>query len=59
MQFMNQLNLEAVNVIDSAINYRAMKSEKSIGRALSRLIKEDIITRDEVFICTKKWIHYK
>ena len=43
----------SVNVIDSAINYRAMKSEKSIGRALSRLIKEGIITRDEVFICTK------
>ncbi len=49
----------SVNVIDSAINYRAMKSEKSIGRALSRLIKEGIITRDEVFVCTKKWIHYK
>ena len=43
----------AVNVIDTAINYRAMKSEKSIGRALSRLIKEDIISRDQVFICTK------
>jgi aryl-alcohol dehydrogenase-like predicted oxidoreductase len=43
----------AVNVIDTAINYRNMKSEKSIGRALSRLIKEDIISRNEVFICTK------
>jgi aryl-alcohol dehydrogenase-like predicted oxidoreductase len=43
----------AVNVIDTSINYRAMKSEKSIGRALSRLIKDDIISRDEVFICTK------
>jgi len=43
----------AVNVIDTAINYRAMKSEKSIGRALSRLIKEDIISREQVFICTK------
>ena len=43
----------AINVIDTAINYRSMKSEKSIGRALSRLISEDIISRDEVFICTK------
>jgi aryl-alcohol dehydrogenase-like predicted oxidoreductase len=43
----------SVNVIDSAINYRAMKSEKSIGRALSRLIKEGNIKRDEVFVCTK------
>ena len=43
----------AVNVIDTAINYRAMKSEKSIGRALSSLIKEDIISREQVFICTK------
>lgn len=43
----------AVNVIDTAINYRAMKSEKSIGRALSRLVKDGIVSREEVFICTK------
>ncbi|MCC2649715.1 MAG: aldo/keto reductase [Nitrososphaeraceae archaeon] len=43
----------AINVIDTAINYRAMKSEKSIGRALCRLIKDDIISRDEFFISTK------
>lgn len=43
----------AINVIDTAINYRAMKSEKSIGRALSRLIKEGIVSRDRIFICTK------
>ena len=49
----------AVNVIDTAINYRAMKSEKSIGRALSRLVKEDIISRDQVFICTKERVHNK
>ena len=30
-----------------------MKSEKSIGRALTRLIKDGITSRDEVFICTK------
>ena len=43
----------AINVIDTAINYRAMKSEKSIGRALLRLIKDRVIARDQVFICTK------
>jgi len=43
----------AINVIDTAINYRAMKSEKSIGRALLRLTKEGVISRDQVFICTK------
>src|ERR671923_1408105 len=33
----------AVNIIDTAINYRAMKSEKSIGRALLRVVKDGII----------------
>ena len=42
----------AINVIDTAINYRAMKSEKSIGRALLRLAN-DGITRDQVFVSTK------
>jgi aryl-alcohol dehydrogenase-like predicted oxidoreductase len=43
----------AVNVIDTAINYRAMRSEKSIGRALLRLVKDKIILRDQIFISTK------
>ncbi|WP_162477751.1 aldo/keto reductase [Nitrososphaera sp. AFS] len=43
----------AINVIDTAINYRAMKSERSIGRALNSLINDGIISRDQVFICTK------
>ena len=43
----------AINVIDTAINYRAMESEKSRGRALLRLIKDHVIARDQVFICTK------
>ena len=42
-----------INVIDTAINYRSMLSEKSIGRAISRLINEELIHRDELFICTK------
>jgi aryl-alcohol dehydrogenase-like predicted oxidoreductase len=43
----------AVNVIDTAINYRAMKSEKSVGRALLRLVHESVIGREQVFISTK------
>ncbi len=43
----------AVNVIDSAINYRAMRSEKSIGRALLRLAADGIVSRDQVFVATK------
>jgi aryl-alcohol dehydrogenase-like predicted oxidoreductase len=43
----------AINVIDTAINYRAMKSERSIGRTLNSLINDGIISRDQVFICTK------
>ena len=43
----------AINVIDTAINYRAMRSEKSIGRALLRLAKDRIISRNQIFISTK------
>jgi aryl-alcohol dehydrogenase-like predicted oxidoreductase len=43
----------SLNIVDTAINYRAMRSEKSIGRALLRLVKDGIISRDEVFLSTK------
>jgi len=43
----------AVNVVDTAINYRAMRSERSIGRALLRLANEGVISRDQVFLSTK------
>ena len=43
----------AVNVIDTAINYRSMKSEKNIGNAIKRLIQEGVISREQVFISTK------
>jgi aryl-alcohol dehydrogenase-like predicted oxidoreductase len=43
----------AINVIDTAINYRAMKSEKSIGKALLRLVNDAIISRDQIFVSTK------
>ncbi len=43
----------SINVIDTAINYRLMKSEKSIGRAINRLVNDNIISRNQIFICTK------
>ncbi len=43
----------AVNVVDTAINYRFQKSERAVGRALKELIEEGICRRDEVFISTK------
>lgn len=43
----------SINVIDTAINYRSMLSERSIGRAINRLIEDKIVKRDQIFICTK------
>ena len=45
--------LAGMNVIDTAINYRAQKAERSVGQAISELVNENKISRDEVFISTK------
>ena len=42
-----------VNVIDSAINYRFQRSERSVGQALRDLIASGPIQRDELVIATK------
>ena len=42
-----------INVIDTAINYRAQKSERSVGKAISELIQESEISRENIFISTK------
>ena len=42
-----------INVIDTAINYRLQKAERSVGRAVSELIRDGEISRDQIFICTK------
>jgi aryl-alcohol dehydrogenase-like predicted oxidoreductase len=42
-----------VNVIDTAINYRHQRAERSVGRALARSIVPGGIPREEVFIATK------
>ena len=43
----------AVNVFDSAINYRGQQSERAVGRALARAFAEGPVARDEVFVATK------
>ncbi|MFB5608239.1 MAG: aldo/keto reductase [Candidatus Nitrosomaritimum yanchengensis] len=45
--------LSGVNVIDTAINYRSQKAERSIGKAISELIEEDKITRNQIFLSSK------
>jgi aryl-alcohol dehydrogenase-like predicted oxidoreductase len=41
------------NLFDTAINYRAQRSERVIGQALLALQREAGLRRDEVVICTK------
>lgn len=41
-----------INVIDSAINYRFQRSERSIGAALQQLAAKGI-AREEIVLCTK------
>jgi aryl-alcohol dehydrogenase-like predicted oxidoreductase len=45
--------LSGINVIDTAINYRAQKAERSVGKAISELITEGKISRNQIFISTK------
>ena len=42
-----------VNVIDTAINYRYQRAERSIGRALGRLFEKGDLLRESVFVATK------
>jgi len=45
--------LSGVNVIDTAINYRAQKAERSVGRAISELINDEKVSRDQIFVSSK------
>ena len=45
--------LSGINVVDTAINYRAQKAERSVGKALLELIEEKKTSRDEIFISSK------
>lgn len=45
--------LSGINVVDTAINYRAQKAERSVGRAINELIQDKKISRDQIFVSTK------
>jgi aryl-alcohol dehydrogenase-like predicted oxidoreductase len=42
-----------VNVLDTAINYRYQRAERSVGRAFARAVSEKVVARSEVFVATK------
>lgn len=42
-----------INVVDTAVNYRFERGERSVGTALHRLIGSGAAARDEVVVCTK------
>ncbi len=42
-----------VNVLDTAINYRYQRAERSIGRVLSLLVHDGRVAREELFLATK------
>ncbi len=44
---------QGINVIDTAINYRHQRSERSVGAAIAELVAEGKIPRDEIFVATK------
>ncbi|PJC51005.1 MAG: oxidoreductase [Nitrosopumilales archaeon CG_4_9_14_0_2_um_filter_34_16] len=45
--------LSGINVIDTAINYRSQKAERSVGKAITELIEEGKISRDQIFLSSK------
>jgi aryl-alcohol dehydrogenase-like predicted oxidoreductase len=45
--------MAGVNVIDTAINYRSQKAERSVGRAVTELIHDEKAKRDGLFVSTK------
>lgn len=44
---------QGVNLLDTAINYRCQRSERTLGRALAHALHDGTASRDEVIVCTK------
>jgi aryl-alcohol dehydrogenase-like predicted oxidoreductase len=42
-----------VNVLDTAINYRYQRAERSVGRALARVVAQGGVDREAVFVASK------
>lgn len=45
--------VSGINVIDTAINYRCQRSERSCGAAIHQLVADGQASRDEVVVCSK------
>ncbi|MDE2045036.1 MAG: aldo/keto reductase [Thermoplasmata archaeon] len=50
---LSSLRTGAVNVLDTAINYRYQRAERSVGRALTRAIEQGLVSRQHLLISTK------
>jgi aryl-alcohol dehydrogenase-like predicted oxidoreductase len=44
---------QGINIIDSSVNYRCQRSERTVGLVLRDAIADGVIKRDEVIVCTK------
>ncbi|MEP6508783.1 MAG: aldo/keto reductase [Gemmatimonadales bacterium] len=44
---------DGLNVIDTAINYRCQRSERSVGKALAKSVASGGVSREDVVVCTK------
>lgn len=42
-----------VSLLDTAINYRCQRSERSIGNAVRSAMERGMVSRDEIVVCTK------
>jgi aryl-alcohol dehydrogenase-like predicted oxidoreductase len=42
-----------INFLDTAINYRCQRSERAFAKALSRAVRMETASRDEIVVCTK------
>ena len=42
-----------INVLDTALNYRYQRAERSMGRAVARVVARGEVARDEFFVATK------
>jgi len=42
-----------INLIDTAVNYRFQRGERTVGRVIAELVRGGEITRDEIIVATK------
>jgi aryl-alcohol dehydrogenase-like predicted oxidoreductase len=44
---------KGINVFDTAVNYRNMRSERAVGRTIVELVSSGVLRRDEIIMATK------